>query len=90
MTTAIITHRVADFDTWKPAYDGFGEARDEAGVTHDEVLRSADDPQLVIVRHDFPDRDAADRFFGRDDLRRAMAEGGVDPETVQIHLAEPA
>jgi quinol monooxygenase YgiN len=90
MTTAIALHRVADYDKWRSVYDSLDEARNAAGVTHQQVLRSQDDPNLVIVRHDFADRAAADSFFGSPELRQGMTEAGVDTATLQIHLTDPA
>lgn len=90
MTTAIVLHRVADYDSWRPVYDSLGRARSAAGVTDQHVLRSQDDPNLVIVRHDFADRAAAEAFFGSAELEQGMAEAGVDASTVQIHLTDPA
>ena len=90
MTTAIVLHRVADYELWRPEYDAIDDTRKAAGVTHQEVLRSQDDPHLVIVRHDFADRAAADAFFGGAELKQAMTQAGVDVSTLQIHLADPA
>ena len=90
MTTAIVLHRIADYDTWRPVYHGLDETRKAAGVTHQEVLRSQDDPNLVIVRHDFADRAAAAAFFGGAELKQAMTQAGVDVSTLQIHLTDPA
>ncbi len=90
MTTAIAIHRVADYDTWRPAYDSLDQARNAAGVTDQQVLRSQDDPNLVIVRHDFADRAAAQTFFASPELEQGMAEAGVDTSTLQIHLTDPA
>jgi quinol monooxygenase YgiN len=90
MTTAIALHRVADYDTWRPIYDNLDDARNGAGVTDQEVLRSQDDPNLVIVRHDFTDRASADAFFASPELKQGMAAAGVDLSTFQLHLTEPA
>ncbi len=90
MTTAIVLHRVADYEAWRPVYDALDDTRDAAGVTHQEVLRSQDDADFVIVRHDFASRAAADAFFGGADLKQAMTEAGVDVSTLQIHIADPA
>jgi quinol monooxygenase YgiN len=90
MTTAIVLHRVADYDRWRPVYDGLDDARNEAGVTHQQVLRSQDDAGLVIVRHDFADRAAAESFFASPELTQGMREAGVDVSTLQIHFTEPA
>jgi quinol monooxygenase YgiN len=90
MTTAIVLHRVADYDTWRPVYDSLDEVRAAAGVTDQQVLRSQDDPNLVIVRHDFTDRAAAEAFFASPELKQGMTEAGVDTSSLQIHLADPA
>ena len=90
MTTAIVLHRVADYDTWRPVYESLDDARNAAGVTHHEVLRSQDDANLVIVRHDFTNRAAADSFFSSPELKQGMAEAGVDVSSVQVHLTDPA
>jgi quinol monooxygenase YgiN len=89
MTTAIVLHRVADYDTWRPIYDGLDDARDAAGVLHHEVLRSEDDANLVIVRHDFTDRPAAESFFASAELKQGMEAAGVDTATIQVHFADP-
>lgn len=90
MTTAIVFHRVADYDLWRATYDAFEDAQQAFGITHQEVFRAQDDPELVIVRHDFADRAAADAFFSSTELEQAMGEAGVDPSSVQIHVAERA
>jgi quinol monooxygenase YgiN len=90
MTTAIVLHRVADYDKWRPVYDSLDDVRDKAGVVHQEVLRSQDDANLVVVRHDFTDRSAAEGFFASPELAQGMEEAGVDPATLQIHFADPA
>lgn len=90
MTTVIALHRVADYDAWRHGYDALDDTRKAAGVTHQEVLRSQDDAHLVIVRHDFANRAAADAFFGGAELKQAMTQAGVDVSTLQIHFAGPA
>jgi quinol monooxygenase YgiN len=90
MTTAIAVHRVADYDTWRPVYDSLDEARKGAGVTYAQVLRSQDDPNLIIVRHDFGDRAAADSFFGSPELKQGMEEAGVDTSSLQVYLTDQA
>jgi len=90
MTTAIVLHRVADYDAWRPVYDNLDDTRNAGGVTHQEVLRSQDDADFVIVRHDFLNRAAADAFFAGTELKHAMTEAGVDVTTLQIHIADLA
>jgi hypothetical protein len=90
MTTSIIVHRVADYDAWRAVYDAFGDEQDAGGVEHRAVWRSQDDPNLVIVHHDFADRATADAFLGGDKLKDAMGRAGVDESSLQIYLTDPA
>jgi hypothetical protein len=75
--TAVIQHRVADYDTWRKAYDGFAPVQEAAGVTHESVHRAAEDPNDILVLHRFGSLEAAESFFARQDLRETMHEGGV-------------
>lgn len=52
------------------------------------MLRSKQDPQTVIVRHELADEEAAEAFLAADELREAMGRAGVDESSVQIQLAE--
>ena len=88
MTTSIIVHRVADYDAWRAVYDGFADGQKAGGVTHEEVWRSEDDPNLVIVHHDFADRATADAFLAGSDLKEAMGRAGVDESSVQVYITE--
>jgi hypothetical protein len=90
MTTLLIRHRVADYDAWKQVYDSVGEMQRDGGVRLDRVWRSADDPNVVVVEHDFDSRQAAKEFMDRSDLREAMTRGGVDESSMQAELLDEA
>ena len=78
---AIVHHRVADFDAWKAIYDseGVGGMQRAGGVLDHAVLRTADDPNMVVVVHTFASQDAAHAFFAENaDLKDAMGRAGVD------------
>ena len=77
MTTLFVRHKVNDYDQWKRVYDGFAGTRHEWGVTGASVHRDVEDPDTVIVTHQFADSAAAQRFVEADELRGAMAEAGV-------------
>lgn len=47
MAKLFLHHPVADFDKWRPVYDGDSPRRDAAGLTNVRVLRDADDPTSV-------------------------------------------
>lgn len=52
----------------------------EHGVKSAEILRSADDPNNVIVISEFENIDQARKFAQLDDLKKAMMQGGVADE----------
>ena len=54
-----IEHPVLDYDRWKAAFDGDPAGRAGAGVRRYRVLRSADDPSLVMIDLDFDTVEAA-------------------------------
>ncbi len=47
MSKLFMHHPVADFDAWRPVYDGDAARRDAAGLTNVRVLRDVDDPTSV-------------------------------------------
>ncbi len=75
--TLFIKHKVSDYRTWKPIYDGLGSVRKQKGVTAASVHRDAKDTNTIIVTQQFKDMDAATGFAGSEELKSAMAKGGV-------------
>ena len=49
MTTVLISHRVADFDAWKLAYDRVVAGPLGSATRSYRIWRGQDDPQLVIL-----------------------------------------
>lgn len=87
-TVTIVHHRVADFDAWKQAYDGFADAQREAGVRWQHVWRGREDPNMVVVIHVFDTLEAAQALFQSSELKGAMERAGVDPESFQIEFLD--
>jgi quinol monooxygenase YgiN len=86
--TAVVTHRVADYDAWKAAFDQHAEARRSAGVIAHHINRDTDDPNLVSIYLAGADRSKLEAFFGSDDLKSTMANAGVEGAPT-ITLMEP-
>jgi hypothetical protein len=63
-----IEHRVADYDGWKQAFDGDPVGREESGVRKYQILRSVEDPSLVMIDLEF------DTWEEADGLLAAMGE----------------
>lgn len=87
-TVTIVRHRVADFDRWKAVYDSVADLQRSGGVREHAVLRDAGDPSLVTVVHTFDDRDAAQAFFAREELREALGAAGVDMSTFRLETSD--
>jgi hypothetical protein len=88
MVRSIVLHRVNDYGAWRQVYDGFGDAQREGGVRAETVLRSVDDPNDVLVTHDFDDAATAKAFFSSEELHDAMSRAGVDGQPQLIWFGE--
>ena len=77
MPFILVRHTVADFATWKPSYDEHATMRKDAGSKGGQVLRSADDPQEVVVLLEWDNLQNAQAFAGSADLRAAIEKAGV-------------
>ncbi len=86
--TALVLHRVSDYDTWRKAYDSADGVRQQAGVSDAQVLRSTNGDNLVAITHDFDSPEAAEAFFSNEELKGAMERGGVDIDSFQLHILQ--
>jgi quinol monooxygenase YgiN len=77
MATMFARHKVNDYGNWKRIYDEFASVRKERGVTGASVHRDANDPDTIIITHQFKDLEAAKAFADSEDLKSAMADAGV-------------
>jgi quinol monooxygenase YgiN len=83
--TAIVTHRVSDYATWKAAFDADAGARREAGIVGSHINRSVDDPNLLSVYLAATDAAKLDAFFHSDRLKETMSKAGVEgPPTITL------
>lgn len=87
MAISLVLHRVADYDAWRPVYDSVAHLQSSGGVTSESVHRMADDPDNVLVIHEFDTISAAKAFFDNPELRAAMQRAGVQGEP-RIELFE--
>lgn len=90
MATTFVQHRVADYDAWRPVYDGVADLQRQGGVVEQAVYRAADDPSNVLVMHRFGSAGEARAFFDNPDLRKALADAGVDMGSLRLELYEEA
>ena len=62
MVTLHIEHPITDYETWRTAFDRFGDARLQAGVVSERVARPFDDPRYIVVDLDFESAERAVNF----------------------------
>jgi hypothetical protein len=90
MVTAVIHHRVGDYEKWRSVYSSNQVAQESFGVTREEIFRSVDDPNMVIVRLDFQDKRSAEAFLTSDPLKQKMIEASVDLSSFDLEYIEAA
>ena len=67
-----IEHPVRNFDTWKAAFDGGLERRQDGRVRRYQVYRPVDDPNYIAVDLEFDSRDEAEAFkLGLEEMWRS-------------------
>jgi hypothetical protein len=64
MVTLHIEHPITDYTTWRTAFDSFADARRNAGVTGERVMRPVDDSRYIFVALDFASAEQAAAFCG--------------------------
>ena len=72
-----VTHEVTDYAVWRKAYDAFAPTQKKLGVTHQSVYQSVDNPNMVVVEHDFASVEKAKTFLDSAELKGAMEKAGV-------------
>ena len=77
MSYMLVHHKVEDYNTWRPQYDGHLEARKKAGLKEVHVLRNTTDPQDIFILFEASDLKKAQDFGSSDDLRETMQKAGV-------------
>ena len=62
MATLHIEHPISDLQTWLDAFNGFKEARENAGVRAQRVHQPTDDDHYIYINLDFDTVEAAAGF----------------------------
>jgi hypothetical protein len=83
--TLVVRHTVNDYATWRPVYDELDTLRTEHGCTDKRVLASSENPNDLLVTHDFPTVKQASAFAHDPALRAGMDRAGVaGPPSIEI------
>jgi hypothetical protein len=74
---AIVRHEVADFKTWKKAFDEHAVARGAAGIVGHAVNRSVEQPNLVVTYLQAESLEKLREFAASPNLKETMQKAGV-------------
>ncbi len=87
MTTLLMKHSVADYDSWFAVFTAHEDIRTQHGATAHRVLRDGND---VVLCLDFPDAESIAAFRADPSLAAAMKEAGVVsvPEATVLEEAD--
>ncbi len=73
-----VRHTVADYATWRPAFDADEARRRAAGATGvKQVYRDVDDPNTITVFLEWDNAENARKFAEDPALREVMQKAGV-------------
>ncbi len=75
--TLFVRHTVAEYDTWRKAYDAAEALRAKHGCSGQRVMRVPGDPNDVAATHEFPTLAQAEAFANDPALKAAMEQAGV-------------
>ena len=73
----VVRHKVANYEKWKPAYDGHDSMRQADGLHNFIIGRGVPDSNMVIVALKADDLAKAKAFAKDPSLKTAMKKGGV-------------
>jgi hypothetical protein len=90
-----IEYPVADYDTWKVAFDRDLLDREGSGVRRYRVLRPTDDPNYVLIDLDFDDAGEAEAYlaalqrkFYLSQQSSPVSGGGLQTRIVEVAEAK--
>ncbi|MFN7985496.1 MAG: hypothetical protein U0Q11_26955 [Vicinamibacterales bacterium] len=80
MPAVMISHTVANLDTWLAGYTAAAAIQEQAGIAGQAANQSLDDPHTVIVYHQAESHDRLKAFLAHPALKDAMQKAGVTSE----------
>jgi hypothetical protein len=73
----LVRSRVQNFEAWKKAYDAHLSVRQEFGLSEEQLLRGAEDPNDVVLLFKASSLDRAKAFLADASVRETIAKSGV-------------
>ena len=88
MQYALIRHKIADYDNWKPVFEEHGASRRANGCSGHQLFRNINDPNELIILVEVDDLEKVRQFTQSEDLRDAMQRSGVSDQPDMYFLEE--
>jgi hypothetical protein len=89
MTVLRIEHPVADYQTWKQAFDADPVHREKSGVRRYRILRAMDDPNYVMIDLEFDTAGDAEALLASMRVIWDRVQGALI-SAPQARIVEPA
>ena len=88
MSYILVHHQVEDYARWKPLFDQNGAARKAHGSKGSRVLRSAENPNDLVLVMEWDSLENARKFAESPELREVMGRAGVIGRPEVFYLEE--
>jgi hypothetical protein len=86
-----VRHTVADYEKWRPFFDGDKSRRRAGGATGTEqVYRDADNPNIVTTLMEWDNKENAQKFAADPKLAEVMEKAGVIGKPELVAILKPA
>jgi len=82
MSFILVNHKVKDFNTWKPFFEGDESEQLKSGIVVNKLFSSVEDPNDVHILFEFSDSVNVQKFFMDPRLKTLMQKAGVISEPV--------
>jgi hypothetical protein len=77
MASLLVRHNVEDYARWRPAFDEHAAVRKTYGLKGGYLMRSADNPNEIVLYFEVEDLARAREFAQSESLREVMQQTGV-------------
>ncbi len=89
MCYLVVRHTVADYEKWRPFYDGDDVRRRSAGATGmSQVYRDVDDPNTTIAIMEWDNPENALKFANDPMLAEVMQKAGVVGQPALVSIVD--
>src|SRR3972149_10770784 len=84
--SALLLHKVKDYDAWKTAFDAGEQARKDAGIVAHSISRDQGNPKLIGVWVATEDLSKVESFIASADLKKTMKDAGVIGKPTAVYM----